>query len=96
MSESSDTTVRPVPTHEVSVVLPAHLHARPAGALVQAAARFSSTVEIAYGGKSVNARSVLAVMSLGALAGATVVLRATGADADQALTALAEILATVE
>jgi phosphotransferase system HPr (HPr) family protein len=53
-------------------------------------------VEISYGDKSVNARSVLAVMSLGALAGATVVLRATGVDADQALTALAEILATVE
>ena len=35
-------------------------------------------------------------MSLGALAGSTVMLRAHGADADEALTALAEILATVE
>ena len=96
MSESSDTSVRPAPTREVSVVLPAHLHARPAGALVQAAARFSSTVEIAYDGKRVNVRSVLAVMSLGALAGATVVLRGTGADADQAVMALADVLATVE
>ena len=54
------------------VVLPAHLHARPAGALVQAVARFSSTVELTYGGRTVNARGVLGVMSLGALAGSIV------------------------
>ena len=43
MPASSEPTAR---LHEAMVVLPAHLHARPAGALVQAAARFSSTVEI--------------------------------------------------
>lgn len=81
---------------ELSIVLPAHLHARPAGALVQAAARFSSTVEISYGDKTANARGVLAVMALGALAGATVRLRAVGDDADEAVTALAKLLATTE
>jgi len=81
---------------ELSIVLPAHLHARPAGALVQAAARFSSTVEISYGDKTANARGVLAVMALGALAGATVRLRAVGDDADEAVTALAQLLATTE
>ncbi len=81
---------------ETEVVLPAHLHARPAGALVQAAAQFSSTMEISYGDKRVNARSVLAVMTLGALAGSTVVLRARGADADEAVKAAAEVLASAE
>lgn len=80
MSESCDGTV----------VLPADLHARPAGALVQAAARFTSTVEISYGDKTVSARGVLSVMALGALAGSTVVIRAAGGDAADAVKALAE------
>ena len=42
MSASSE----PTPDCMAKVVLPAHLHARPAGALVRAVARFSSTVEI--------------------------------------------------
>lgn len=75
------------------VVLPAHLHARPAGALVQAAARFSSTVEISSGGRTANARSVLAVMGLGAVAGSTVYVQATGEDATEALKAVVDVLA---
>lgn len=90
MSASSE------PSAEAEVVLPAHLHARPAGALVQVAVRFSSTMEISYGDKTVNARGVLAVMSLGALAGSTVVLRARGVDADEAVKAAAEVLAAAE
>ena len=81
---------------EVGVVLPAHLHARPAGALVQAVAKFVSTVEISYGDKTANARGVLAVMALGAPAGATVWVRAVGDDAGEAVKALAELLATTE
>lgn len=78
---------------EAELVLPAHLHARPAGALVQVAARFASTVEICHGGKTANARGVLGLMSLGALAGSTVVIRATGPDAAAAVTAVADVLA---
>ena len=77
---------------EVSVVLPAHLHARPAGALVRAAAGFASTVEIRYGGKSANARGVLALRGLGATAGTTVVVHAEGDDADAAAHAVAAVL----
>ena len=81
---------------EVAVVLPAHLHARPAGALVRAAVGFRSTVEICYDGRTVNARGVLAVMSLGATAGTTVVIRATGEDAPSAAAAVADVLRTAE
>ncbi|MDT5025159.1 MAG: phosphocarrier protein HPr [Micromonosporaceae bacterium] len=90
MSESSD------PTAQVEVLLPAHLHARPAGALVQVAARFSSTVEISYGEKTANARSVLAVLGLGAFAGSAVLVRARGDDASTAVREIAQILATVQ
>jgi len=92
MSESSEELT----IHEAIVLLPAHLHARPAGALVQAAAKFQSTVEVVYGDRSANARGVLAVMSLGALAGTCVLLRATGPDAEEAVATLAGVLATAQ
>ncbi|MFD0598035.1 HPr family phosphocarrier protein [Catellatospora coxensis] len=76
MPESSETTIA-----ETTVVLPAHLHARPAGQVVVTAARFTSTIEIAYGSKTANARGVLALLALGATAGETVTIRATGPDA---------------
>lgn len=79
-----------------AVILPAHLHARPAGKLVTTAAGFQADIEIVYGGKAVNARGVLAVLSLGATAGTTVVVRATGPDADDAVTALAAVLVEAE
>ena len=61
MSVSSE----PTPDCTAMVVLPAHLHARPAGALVQAVARFASTVELTYQGRTVNARGVLGVGGFG-------------------------------
>jgi phosphocarrier protein HPr len=82
------------PSCEVEVVLPAHLHARPAGALVRAAAGYSSTVEILFGDKTANARGVLAVLGLGATAGATVTVRAIGDDASDAAQAVASVLRT--
>ncbi|MEU0552771.1 HPr family phosphocarrier protein [Dactylosporangium sp. NPDC006015] len=81
---------------EATVVLPADLHARPAGALVRAAAGFTSTVEITAGERRVNARSVLGVMGLNARAGSSVVVSATGADAADAVSALAALLAEYE
>ncbi|GAA1380225.1 MULTISPECIES: HPr family phosphocarrier protein [Catellatospora] len=86
MPESSETTV----------VLPAHLHARPAGQVVVTAAKFTSTVEIVYGAKTANARGVLALLALGATAGETVTVRATGPDAPQATEAVATALRTTE
>jgi phosphotransferase system HPr (HPr) family protein len=78
---------------ERSVVLPEDLHARPAGALVRVAARFGSTVEVVFGEKTANARSVLAVMGLGATAGSTVLVRADGEDAEAAADAIVSLLA---
>jgi phosphocarrier protein HPr len=78
---------------ERSVVLPEDLHARPAGALVRVAARFRSTVEVVFGEKKANARSVLAVMALNATAGSTVLVRADGEDAAEAAEAIVSVLA---
>ncbi len=77
-------------------MLPAALHARPAGALIRATAPFDATVEIGYGDRTANVRGVLGVLALGAPAGSTVVIRATGPDATAALKAAIDSLAEAE
>jgi len=78
---------------EAAITLAGDLHARPAGMLAVAAAGYASAVEITVGDASVNAKSVLSVMGLGATNGQRVVVRATGPDARQAVAALIGILA---
>lgn len=90
------TATAPTAEHEITIVLPANLHARPAGRLARAASGFTSAVQLEHAGRTVNPTGVLAVMSLGATAGTTVTVRAEGPDADTAVTALADILATAE
>ena len=81
---------------EEAVVLPAALHARPAGALVRATAHFAANVEVCFGERSANVRGILSVLALGAPAGSTVVIRATGPDATAALKAAVDSLAEAE
>lgn len=95
-SESTTTTSTTASKYETAVVLPANLHARPAGQLARAAATFTSVIQLEYGDRTVNPTGVLAVMGLGATVGNTVTVRAEGHDAEQAVTALAQILATAE
>lgn len=83
-------------TAEATVVLPAHLHARPAGTLARTAARFQSTIEITHDGKTANPTGILAVMTLGATAGTTITIRARGIDAQHAVTEITQLLATID
>lgn len=99
MSTSSDpatTSTTTASRHERAVVLPANLHARPAGQLARAAAAFTSAIQLEYADRTVNPTGVLAVMGLGATVGRTVTVRAEGHDAEEAVTALAQILAGAE
>lgn len=79
---------------EATVALPAEvaLHARPAGIFVRTAMTFAAQITIEAGDKQADAKSILAVLALGATGGSTVVLRAQGADAGEALTRLAACL----
>jgi phosphocarrier protein HPr len=77
---------------EAAVTLTGDLHARPAGSLAIAAANFESAVELAVGDATVDAKSVLSVMGLGATSGQRVMVRATGPDARDAVAAMIEIL----
>jgi phosphotransferase system HPr (HPr) family protein len=78
---------------EASVTLAGDLHARPAGALAVAAAKFTSSIELTVGASRADAKSVLAVMGLGASSGQQVTVRAAGPDAREAVEAMIGILA---
>ena len=67
------------------------LHARPARLLVQTAARFQSQIQLRCGDKATNAKSIVGVLKLGAVMGDTLLLRAEGEDAEQALDALTNL-----
>lgn len=77
------------------IIASAHgLHARPASLFTQAAAKSGFAVQIAKAGKSVNAASILGVISLGIELGDEVTLMAEGDGAEAAIADLAELLAT--
>jgi len=79
----------------VTVASAVGLHARPASLFAQAASATGVTVMLtAASGRSVNAASILGVLSLGIGHGESVTLSAEGENADAALDALATLLST--
>ena len=81
-----------MPERSVQIINKEGLHARPAAAIVKISAKFQSEVTISRDGQDVNAKSIMGVMMLVAECGATLVLRAEGADADPALDALVALI----
>jgi phosphotransferase system HPr (HPr) family protein len=75
---------------ESAVTLPAGvaLHARPAATFVKTALRFRSRLTVGTDGKVADAKSILAVLALGAVGGTVLRLSAEGEDAPDALAAL--------
>jgi phosphoenolpyruvate-protein phosphotransferase len=77
----------------VRLVLAHGLHARPAARLAKRAQDFAAQAEIlAEDGRVASARSPVAMLALGLGHGASVSVRANGAEAEQAVAALAELL----
>jgi len=68
------------------------LHARPARLLVQTAAQFRSQIQLRHGEKTANAKSILGVLTLGAILGDTIMLHAEGEDAEEALKVLTDLV----
>jgi len=76
---------------EIRVALPpaVALHARPAANFVKTAMRFRSRMTVGVNGRLADAKSILAVLALGATGGTLLDLSAQGEDAPAALDALA-------
>lgn len=78
----------------VQIVNKHGLHARPAAEMVKAASKFKCDITISRDDLEVNGKSIMGVMMLAAEYGATITLKANGADADEALDALAALVAS--
>jgi len=68
------------------------LHARASAKLTQTASAFASEIWITRNERRVNAKSIMGVMMLAAGKGATVTVEAEGADAEQALAAILQLI----
>jgi phosphocarrier protein HPr len=80
--------------HQVRVVNRLGLHARPAAEIVKTAAKFKSEITIIRDDLEVNGKSIMGVMMLAAEYGATITLRADGPDEEEAVAALAGLIAS--
>ena len=77
---------------EVVVRCESGLHNRQATYFVQKANEFTSSIWVESMNRKMNAKSLLGIMSLGIITGATVTLSASGADAEEAVNALEALL----
>jgi phosphotransferase system HPr (HPr) family protein len=80
---------RIVVTHEVG------LHARPAAMFVQTAGRFASSVRVknvTTNSESIDAKSILGVLTLGVVRGHEISISADGADEKQAIADLRKLV----
>ena len=77
---------------EIVVRCESGLHNKQATYFVQKANEFECSIWLESGNRRMNAKSLLGIMSLGIVTGATVVLSASGTDAEAALDALEVLL----
>ena len=69
------------------------LHARPSTEFVRLAQRFRSEVRVGTSdGTEVDGKSIIAILGLGVAPGQSIVVRVAGADAEEAMTALVDLV----
>lgn len=79
---------------EVEVQNQVGLHARPATFFIQRANEFKSSIWVEKDERKVNAKSLLGVLSLGITKGTTINLIADGADEEEAVVTLVNLIAS--
>jgi phosphocarrier protein HPr len=79
-------------TLEVTIQNKYGLHARPAAEFVKLATRFRADVWVAKDEVEVSGKSIMGVMMLAAEFGSTILIRARGEDAEDAVEALSHLV----
>ena len=72
------------------------LEARPAALFVQIASKFESHISVVVNEKKVNAKSIMGMMSLGAIKGQTIEIISEGGDEEEAAKSLIDFLEAQE
>ena len=68
------------------------LHARASMRLLDCANRFASTIEIQFGKRTIDAKSIMDLLTLGAILGSEITLIVNGPDEDVAITTLTQLI----
>ncbi len=79
-------------TEKAEVVNRLGIHARPAAQIVKAASLFDSSLTLTVDEDSVNAKSIMGVMTLAACKGSIIEVTADGDDENEALQSIIEII----
>ena len=87
---SSDETNSP---KVLEIVNERGLHARASAKFVKIAEQFDADIQVTKGGQTVGGTSIMGLMMLAASKGCKIDVSATGADAERALDAIAELVA---
>ena len=80
---------------ERNIQVLAGLEARPAALFVQTASQFSSSIYLKMDNRTINAKSIMGVISLGVLDNQDVTIIAEGQDEEQAVDQLEKLLSAV-
>lgn len=87
-ADPTETVIREVP-----IVNQRGLHARASAKFVQVASEFDATVQVERDGVRVGGTSIMGLMMLAASPGCSIRIMASGPQAEQAVTALEELVA---
>ncbi|ALD15033.1 PTS sugar transporter [Buchnera aphidicola (Aphis glycines)] len=82
--------------NEIKITASHGLHTRPAAEFVKEAKKFLSDISIIYNGKSVNAKSLFKIQTLGLVYGSVITLSAEGKDEKKAIEHLSKIMTELE
>ena len=81
---------------EITIQLPSGLEARPVAVLVQVASQYESEIHLESEGRTVNAKSIMGMMTLGLASGEKVVVTANGKDEAEAIQNIEEYLSATK
>ncbi|QCI21390.1 HPr family phosphocarrier protein [Buchnera aphidicola (Hyadaphis tataricae)] len=82
--------------NQITIKAPHGLHTRPAAQFVKEAKKFISNITMIYNGKSVNAKSLFKIQTLGLVRGSLITLSAEGEDEQEAIEHLSQIMTELE
>ena len=80
-------------SRELLIINKRGLHARASAKFVQTVERFNAGIWVTRGGETVGGTSIMGLMMLSAGPGTTIMVSATGPEAEAALAAIAELVA---
>lgn len=79
-------------TEKAEVVNKLGIHARPAAQIVKAASVFDSRITLSVEGSTVNAKSIMGVMTLAACRGSLIEVEARGSDEAEAVKRIIQLI----